>query len=322
MTRLEAMGAVIYHGSGRFTVEADVESDRDGEVVEMRFVGLNPLDARILRGVMDRGIAVPHIPGIEGSGYWNGNPVLVSGSGVGTARHGTMRQTAIVPGAAIHAIPEWLDLRVASVLGSVGVTAWRLVLGQAAVDESDVVVVLGAAGGVGSLAIQLARACGAEVWGQTGDAEKASMIAGLGAKPLVASSPEALAGQRDAKPTVVLDALGGGFTGAALRVLAPGGRIHVFGASAGAEATIDVLRLYRTRATVRGYASMAETPREVDAALEGLVDALKARSLVVPIDRVLPLEAIESALGALESRQVRGKIVLEIGDDGHSAPTR
>lgn len=307
------MGAVIYHGSGQFSVGEDVEAGADGESVEMRFVGLNPLDARILRGGMDRGIAVPHIPGIEGSGYWDGNQVIVWGSGVGTSRHGTMRRRAIVPRAAIHPMPDWLDLRVAAVLGGVGITAWCLVHRQAVIGENDVVLVLGAAGGVGSLAIQLARACGAQVWGQTGYADKAPMIASLGATPLVAPSPAALADQREVRPTVVLDGLGGGFTGAVLRVLAPGGRIHVFGASAGAEATLDVLRLYRTYAMVRGYASMREGPEQIRSALAGLVKALELGSLVVPIDRVLPLEQIEAALEALEGRQVRGKLVLEVG---------
>jgi NADPH2:quinone reductase len=314
------MADVIYHGSGRFTVEEGFESECDGEVVEMRFSGLNPLDARLLRGAMDRGIEVPFVPGIEGSGYWEGNPVIVSGSGVGTSRHGTMRRRAFVPRLAIHPIPDWLDLRVASVLGSAGVTAWCLVRTEAAIDDSDVVLVLGASGGVGSLAVQLALASGAEVWGQTGDAEKAPMIAGLGATPLVADSPEAIVSRRDLKPTVVLDGLGGGFTGASLRLLAPGGRIHVFGASAGAEATVDVLRLYRTYATIRGYASMTETPGQVHSALVGLLDALQVGSLIVLIDRVVPLERLEDALAALEGRQVRGKLVLEIGvDEGHSA---
>jgi NADPH2:quinone reductase len=229
-----------------------------------------------------------------------------------------MRRQAVVPRSAIHPIPDWLDLRVASVLGSAGVTAWCLVRTEAAIDDTDVVLVLGASGGVGSLALQLALASGAEVWGQTGDAEKAQVIAGLGATPLVAGSPDALAGERDVKPTVVLDSLGGGFTGAALRLLRPGGTIHVFGASAGTEATVDVLRLYRIHAAVRGYASMTETPERVRSALEGLVRSIEDGSLTVPLDRVVPLDRLETALAALENREVLGKIVLQIeGDESH-----
>jgi NADPH:quinone reductase-like Zn-dependent oxidoreductase len=65
---------------------------------------------------------------------------------------------------------------------------------------------------------------------------------------------------------------------------------------------------------------MTETPGQVHSALVGLLDALQVGSLIVLIDRVVPLERLEDALAALEGRQVRGKLVLEIGvDEGHSA---
>lgn len=309
------MSTLTYHGFGRTTLE-DVPTpspNRHETVVDIRFAGVNPLDVRICRGVMDRGLTLPFVPGTEGSGITDGRPALVYGSGVGTARDGTFRSTAMVPENAVHYLPEGFDLVQGAVLGTAAVTAWSIVNSVAEVDENDSVLILGAAGGVGVVAVQLAIAAGADVWAQTSQAAKAERLEAMGAVPVLADSPDGLAGALGTlRPNIIFDPLGGDYTGAAVRSLHPSGEIVVYGTCAGAEGRIDLRAVYRNRSRIIGYASMMESRAHVGRAVTALVEMIERGTLMIPIHEVIPIDCAEDAFAELEARKVFGKVVLQL----------
>src|SRR5207237_7132547 len=134
------------------------------------------------------------------------------GAGLGVPRDGLYRERAAVPQSALIPLPEGVDPAQAAAMPVVGTTAWRLVDDVASVTGEDRVIVLGASGVVGGLLIQLAKARGAVVWGQTGSQAKAEAIVSLGAdRAIVATAADLAAQLEDLRPTVAVDPLGGAF---------------------------------------------------------------------------------------------------------------
>jgi NADPH2:quinone reductase len=197
-------------------------------------------------------------------------------------------------------------------MGVAGVTAWRVVteLGQVTADAT--VLVLGASGGVGSIVVSVARAIGATVAAQAGSAEKAEWVKGHGADHVVVADAGGLAeAVGDLRPTVVFDGLGGGFTGAAVEVLRPHGRLVLYGASAGPEGQVPLRMLYRKGLTVLGYAGLLQSDEVMDAAIRKALQALADGRLAVPVDAALPLAQVNEAFDRFRQRKVRGKLVLD-----------
>ena len=232
-----AMRAARLHEIGG-TLQIDEIDDPvpadDEVVVDIDYASVNPLDIWVTRGAPGVAAAnLPWIPGTEGSGHLDGRAVLVRGAGLGVMRHGLYRERAAVPRSAVHELPDGLDLAQAAGMPVVGVTAWHAVHTCAQVTPDDRVLVLGASGGVGSVAVQLAAAVGATVWGQTGNAANVAAIAEDGAAEVLVTDAAGLTEAASAyAPTVVLDPLGGDFPDQAIAAMADRGRLVVYGASA------------------------------------------------------------------------------------------
>ena len=177
------------------------------------------------------------------------------------------------------ALPDDVDLRQAAALGVAGVTAWSALHDRAQLQPGDRVLVLGASGGVGSLALSLARAAGVTVWGQTTAAGKAAAIERSGAdRVVVASAAELVAAVEELAPTVVLDGVGGEFTPAAVTAVAPTGRIVVYGTSAGEVSAMNLRTLYRKGVTLLGYAGLLLSDERRRTILGQLLAEVAARS--------------------------------------------
>ena len=146
----------------------------EGEVVvDVSHASVNPLDIWISRGTPGAAAAnLPWIPGTEGAGTYEGRPVLIRGGGHGVVRQGLFASKAAASPEAIVPLPTGVDPAVACAIGVAGVTAWNCVNVLGGTTAEDRVLVLGASGGVGSLIVQLAKATGATVWGQTTSARE------------------------------------------------------------------------------------------------------------------------------------------------------
>jgi NADPH2:quinone reductase len=283
-------------------------------VVAVEFIGVNPVDILVTTGNIGGGRQpLPFVPGLEAVGSVDGRRYVIRAPGLGVERDGLYRQLAAVPESALIPLPEGVDPAQASAMPVAGATAWRLVDDVASVTAEDRAIVLGASGGVGSLVVQLAKARGAVVWGQTGSRDKVEAIVSLGADRAVVATADALAAQQEElRPTVAFDPLGGAFTRALVDALqvGVGGRLVLFGTSAGTEATLDLRTLYRGEVRVLTYSGTVEPPARTLAALESALTELAAGRIRVPVDEVLPLGRAAEAHQRILDRRVRGKLLL------------
>jgi NADPH2:quinone reductase len=305
--------ARIHEFGGTLRIDDTPEpSPGDGEVVvDVRFAGVNPLDVWVTQGTVAGGSQrLPFVPGVEAVGDLDGRPVLVHGGGLGTSRDGLYRERAAVPVAAIRDVPENVDPRQAAGIAVTGPTAWRLVHDVTHVGPEDRVLVLGASGGVGSLAVQLVKAAGATVCGQSSTEQKAEFVREIGAdRVVVASAPELEDQVAGFEPTVVLDPLADGFTTAAVRAIQPFGRIALFGASAGSTVEFDLRALYRKSVQLLTYSGTIEPEERLGEAIGHVLHALAAGDLRAAVE-VLPLGDAAVAHARIMERRVRGKLVL------------
>jgi NADPH2:quinone reductase len=290
--------------------DVEVGTAGSGEVlVDVEYAGVNPFDAQVLRGEIGPNPNDVLTLGAEACGRLDGRLVLVSGS-VGAARDGTFAAQVVVPESSVLEVPQDADPRAVATVGVAGRTAWRAVHQLARVTAEDVVLVLGAAGGVGSFASQLARNTGATVLGHTGSAHKARHLVGLGVEPLVGADAVAVVtAVRDRGISVVLDPLGGDYVSSLLPVLAPSARVVTYGVLAGRTTTIDLAVLYGRGVQVLGTSGGSAPQAENAAALVGALEAV-VRGAVRVDHTVLPLEDAPAALDRLASRSVVGKLLL------------
>jgi len=304
---------LVRHGQPLELQELELGKPGDDEVViEVAYGGVNPVDMYAVQGRIARDGPVPRTLGTEGSGTVDGRPVLVRGFGIGTRRDGLWATAAIVPRAALIDLPGGVNMPQAATMGVAGATAWRTVTELARVTADDTVLVLGASGGVGSIVVSLAHGIGATVAGQTGSEAKRDWIARLGADRVVVSDAVGLSkALADLPPTVVFDGLGGEFTGAAIEAMQPGGRLVLFGTSAGLTGQLPLRRLYRKGITMHGYAGLLASNEAITASLNQGLRALGAGQFTVPIDSELPLDQVNVALELLEQRSVHGNLVLD-----------
>jgi NADPH2:quinone reductase len=286
----------------------------EGEVlVEMAYASVNPLDVWVTQG--STGAAADHlpwIPGTEGTGYADGHPVMVNGAGIGVLRPGLYCEQTAVPRAAVTEVPEGVDLAQLAGLGVAGVTAWASLYDRAQLTADDRVLILGASGGVGSLAVPLAQGTAATVWGQTTQAEKVPVIEAAGADHVVvvAEAGELAAAVAELRPTVIMDGVGGAFTAAAVEVLHTNGRIAVYGTSADQMASLNLRVLYRKNGSILGYGGLVMADEKRRSILAGLVAMVADGSLTVPVE-VVPLADAGRCHRRILDREVTGKLVLD-----------
>jgi NADPH2:quinone reductase len=281
-------------------------------LLEVKLAAVNPVDVWVTEGTVAGGAQpLPFIPGVEGVGEADGRPVIAWGAGLGLIRDGLYRERAYVPQEALLDIPAGLDAERVAGVCITGTTAWVITNERARVGPDDRVLVLGASGGVGSLAVQLAKAAGATVWGQTTSPDKAPFIEELGADRVVVSNAEDL-GQRvkGLEPTAALDPLGNGFTPALIDVLQPFGRLVLYGASAGPRAELDLRHLYRKSIQLLTYSGTIEPPDRTRPALHAVVAAIERGEVRMIVDEILSLEQAAEAHRRIKDRRVRGKLLL------------
>lgn len=294
-------------------VEVDRPTPGQGEVLlELHYAAVNPLDVWVTQGNFAAVTQLPHIPGVEGVGTMNGRMVLVRGNGIGVGRLGTYAEQVAVPLASVVPVPDGVNPQQAAAMGVAGLTAWRCVHDCGQVHAGSTVLVTGASGGVGSLAVQLAKSAGARVIGQTSNAAKAEAITASGADRVivVASGGDLVSVLEGEAPTVIIDGVAGDFVRAGIDALALDSRYVNYGTSAGTEVGLDMRTLYRKGVTMIGYTGL----REVDtaAAFAALFAGLSNGSLTVDIDAILPLSSAAGAHRRILDRSVTGKLLLDV----------
>lgn len=251
---------------------AEVEDDGAIEVVA---VALNPLDLAVGAGRFYGGHPpLPYIPGAEAVGRLDGSRVYLFGEGYGVRRDGFLCERTDFPPELAVPVPDELDDATAVATGIAGVAAWVPLARLVSVRRDDRVLVLGATGLVGTIAVQVARLLGAERVVAAGRSEeKLARLVELGADAQVVLGSDGLVERmRDAcggdGPTVVFDPVWGVPVQAAIEATAPKARIVNLGQSAGPEATIASAAVRGKQLTILGHANVAMPPEERRAAYE------------------------------------------------------
>lgn len=235
----------------------------DGEaLVEVKAAGINPSDVKNVRGVM-HGTTLPRIPGRDFAGTVVGGPEEVvgrevwgTGGDIGFTRDGSHAQYIVLPLAALTPKPTKLSMDAAGSAGVVFVTAWSAMVIAAGVSDGDRVLVIGATGGVGSAAVQIAKARGAMVIGAVRSDEDFRPARENGADEVINTGSGNLidavrAVTEGGGADVVFDTSGVMFA-ESIEAAAMEGRISVIVAPVDGKSTFSLRSLYRKELRVRG----------------------------------------------------------------------
>jgi NADPH2:quinone reductase len=285
-----------------------------GEVlVTVTRAAVNPLDVWISRGTVTAAGALPRTGGGEGAGVTaDGRRVAFRGAGLGVTRDGAYAERVAVPAAALADIPDGVSDAQAAGVGIAGVTALDIVE-LAEISAGSTVLVLGASGGVGSYALQMARLRGARTIAQTSDAGRVASLAALADRVVLSAGDDledAVHHAGEQAVDVVLDPLGGPFGGPAVRLLRAGGVMVVYGASAGPAFSVTATEFYRKMARIVGYGGLGTNPAELSARAAQILAEIAAGRLVSQIAAELPLEQANEAHARIVERRAGGKLLL------------
>jgi NADPH:quinone reductase len=303
---------------GRLVVEErpDPEPGRNEVLVRVRGAGINGADMLQLRGGYPAPPgSPPDIPGLELAGevaalgpdadrFQEGDRVMAVVGGGGQAELALVHERAAMP------VPDGVDWPQAGGIPEVFTTAHDAVFSQAGLRPGEHLLVHGAAGGVGTAAVQLGRAGGARVTATVRSEELRPAVEELGARAI---DPE---GFGDHGPyDVVLELVGAGNLAENLNSLATGGRIAIIGVGGtGPTAEINLLTVMQKRARIHG-STLRARPLEQKAAAARLVEKevlphFEDGSLTVPVAETFPLDEVERAYDRFAAGGKLGKIVL------------
>ncbi|MGN6663496.1 MAG: quinone oxidoreductase family protein [Solirubrobacterales bacterium] len=282
-------------------------------VVNVKRSGVNFADTHASRNDYLAEQTLPLIPGAEASGQLNDGRrvVVLLGSG------GYAEKVA-VPQAQLIELPDGVDYDQAAGGLLQGLTAMALVHRCARIEPGETIVVEAAAGGTGTLAVQIAKRAGARVIGLASSEEKRELVRGLGADAAVDSRAEDLgAAIREANDGKRIDAVlhmsGGEAFEAELGVLAPLGRMVVFGIASREQREISTASLLRgSKAVIGFWLAHLLTRQDLLAPMIGdLLSAIAAGELTVTIGEVYPLSEAARAHEDLIARRTSGKLLLD-----------
>jgi len=233
---------------------------------------------------------------------------------------GGYAERAVAPWPQVLPLPEGVDPVAAAGLPEVAATVFSNVFMSAAAREGETLLVHGGAGGIGTHAIQVARALGMTVLATVGSEEKARVVEELGATPIRYRDEDFVArveGLTDGRGAdVILDVVGAKYLGPNLRAVATNGRIVIIGMQGGATGELNVGRLLQKRAAVIGTTLRARPAAEkaaIMAAVREHVWPLVAAGRVRPlVSRTFPLEQVREAHEYFDSGSHVGKVLLSM----------
>ena len=321
--------AITTPGGPEVLKAASVPTPKPGPgqvLVKVAAAGVNRPDVAQRMGAYPPPPGHSPLPGLEiagtvaaagaGATRWKaGDKVCALVNGGGYAEYCIAEETAALP------IPGGLDLVQAAAVPETFFTVWNNVFERGALKAGEWLLVHGGSSGIGTTAIQLAKAFGAKVIATAGSADKCKACLDLGAdkainyrsEDFVAMTKEATGGKG---ADVILDMVGGEYTDRNLIAAAEDGRIVQIATLGGADVKINIARLMMKRITLTGSTLRPRT-REVKAgfarALETKVwPLIAAGKIKVVMDSTFPLAQAAEAHRRLESSQHIGKIVLTV----------
>ena len=295
----------------------------DEVLIAIHAASLNFPDLLIVQGKYQMRPELPFAPGAEFAGVIEavgsavkhlqpGMPVAALGGHGGFATHACVKAMQVMP------LPAGFPLRDAAAFAFTYGTAHHALIDRGALQAGETVLVLGAAGGVGTAAIQIAKAAGARVIAAASTAAKCELCRDIGADQTIdyttASLRDALKEATQGKGVdIVFDPVGGAYAEPAFRAMAWRGRYLVVGFADGQIPALPWNLPLLKGASVVGvfWGDFVRREPAANARMLGVLASQYARGLVKPvIDEVIPLSRLADAYHRLENRQILGKLVL------------
>jgi NADPH:quinone reductase len=262
-------------------------------LVRMHAATVGHIDRTIWSGAFLRHPPLPYVPGVEAAGvvvtsdsFAPNSRVWMRGAGLGIARDGTWRELIDVPDEAISALPDAVSFALGSAFFSPCTSAWVALHEVGSLQPGERVLVSGASGAVGSIAVQLAREAGAEV--RAFDASQETQ-------------PQA---------DLLLDMVGGAVLPLALRGVKPGGRAVLVGYAGGTETRIDLPELLQRDIALLPL-NILRREASARAAAPQLLQRIADGRLQLSV-REFPLAQAHEALQWIATRGHGGRAVLTV----------
>ncbi len=302
----------------------DVSIPRPGPseaLVKIDAAGVNFIDTYQRQGIYP--VDLPFVLGMEGGGMveavGEGITAVSPGDRVAFAMQtGAYAEYIVVPVWKLAPIPDQINIETAAAVILQGMTAHYLSHSTYPIKKGDLVLVHAAAGGTGSLLVQMAKRRGATVFGTTSTAEKAALAIENGADEIILYTDADFEAEVSRLTNgrgvdVVYDSVGKTTFDKSMNCLRPRGYMVLFGAASGPVELIDpqILNrkgsLFLTRPTLGHYSASAE---EIQERTNDIFSWISAGELQVRIDRRYPLADAAAAHRYIEGRRTKGKILL------------
>jgi NADPH:quinone reductase len=295
--------------------QPEPEAFPGGVVLDVTAAGINYADTHQVEDSYLAPASLPLVPGAEAVGVAADGRRLVA-----LLNNGGYAEKAVTAEATAFEVPDGVEDGQALALVLQGLTAWHLLRTTAQLRAGESVVVHAAAGGVGTLAVQLAKRFGAgRVIAVASSEDKRRLALDLGADVAVDAREDdlksALEEANGGKVDVVLEMVGGATTDASIAALAPFGRLAFFGmASRQPPSPVDLGALMRRSRGVLGFwlmHCMADPARHLAAPMAELLQLTASGDLRPVVGQVYPLGEAAQAHRDLRARTTVGKLVLD-----------
>ncbi|MEY9932124.1 putative PIG3 family NAD(P)H quinone oxidoreductase [Catenulispora sp. GP43] len=298
--------------------EVEAPQPAAGEVVvDVAAAALNRADIMQRWGLYPLPPGASPYPGLEVSGRISAVGEGVTGWQVGQEvcallTGGGYAQQVAVPAGQLLTVPEGVSLTDAAALPEATATVWSNLVLAAGLKAGETLLVHGGGGGIGTMAIQIAKALGARVVTTVGGPEKAALAKRLGADETIDYRTQDFA---DHGPyDVILDVIGGKYLDRNIRSLAPDGRLVVIGLQDGLEAPLNLAELVFKRLSVIGTTlrtrSKAQKAEIVAAVQQHVWPMIESGAVKLVVDRTLPMSQAAEGHRLMEAGGHSGKIIL------------
>lgn len=322
------MKAVRFHETGRPDVlkleqVKDLETGAGETLVKVHTVGVNFADTLLRRGAYLTAPRLPETPGFEAAGVvadvGHGVDKDLVGRRVAVLGEHTYSEYVKVPAGGLIPLPDALSFDDGAAFPVQALTAYHMLYTVDHVAPGDTVLIHAAAGGVGLLAVQMAKLAGARVLATVSNEAKARRAKELGADETIlyskvdfASQVDRLTGGRGVR--LVLDSVGKATLRGSLRSLAPFGHLISYGGASGPPEALEIRSLYEKSLKVSAFWLMT-LPRAPEVAAHGVqqvMDWITGGKLRLVVGLKLPLAAAAEAHRQMENRETVGKILLTV----------
>jgi NADPH:quinone reductase len=300
--------------------EAEEPAAGDGVVIDVAAAGVSFADLLQTRGAYQMKVPVPYTPGMDAAGV-----VRTARPGLGLAAgqrvavllsHGCWQEVISAPAERVLPLPDGMSFEAGAAAPLNYLTGLFALVRRARARAGETLLIHGAAGGVGTAAVQLGRALGLRTVAVVGDEAKQEFALRCGADHALLSdgwlaAVRDLLGERAVD--IVVDPVGGDRMTDSLRSLAPEGRLLVLGFSAGEIPVVKVNRLLLGNTGVLGVASrefFEQRPETVAELWAQLTELRRAGALEEPPVEAYPFADARGALRAIADRRAMGKVVL------------